>query len=94
MSFAEIADAVRRGHDIQLHSHRHRVPLDDPAGLAQEISENRALLEAITQKPLQHFCYPSGIYEKALWPQLEALGIASATPSNKGSISPGRRPWA
>ena len=84
MSFAEIADAVRRGHDIQLHSHRHRIPLDDPAGLAQEISENRALLEAITQKPLQHFCYPSGIYEKALWPQLEALGIASATTIEQG----------
>ncbi len=84
MSFAEIADAVRRGHDIQLHSHRHRAPLDDPAGLAQEISENRALLEAITQKPLQHFCYPSGIYEKALWPQLEALGIASATTIEQG----------
>ena len=84
MSFAEIADAVRRGHDIQLHSHRHRIPLDDPAGLAQEISENRALLEAITQKPLQHFCYPTGIYEKALWPQLEALGIASATTIEQG----------
>lgn len=89
MSFAEIADAVERGHDIQLHTHRHRLPLDDSAAVEREIEENRALLEPIAKKPLRHFCYPSGIYVKQLWPRLEALNIASATTIEQGLNFPG-----
>ncbi len=84
MSLPEITEAVRRGHDIQLHSHRHRAPLDDPEGLAREIADNRALLEPIAGRRLHHFCYPSGIYEKSIWPQLEALEIDSATTIEQG----------
>jgi peptidoglycan/xylan/chitin deacetylase (PgdA/CDA1 family) len=84
MSLAEIAEAVRRGHDIQLHSHRHRTPLDDPDGLAREIADNRARLEPITGRRLHHFCYPSGVYDRRIWPQLEALEIESATTIEQG----------
>lgn len=84
MSLPEITEAVRRGHDIQLHSHRHRAPLNDPDGLAREISDNRALLEPIAKRRLHHFCYPSGVYDKSIWPQLEALEIDSATTIEQG----------
>jgi peptidoglycan/xylan/chitin deacetylase (PgdA/CDA1 family) len=84
MSLAEIAEAVRRGHDIQLHSHRHRTPLDDPDGLAREIADNRARLEPIAKRRLRHFCYPSGVYDRRIWPQLEALEIDSATTIEQG----------
>jgi peptidoglycan/xylan/chitin deacetylase (PgdA/CDA1 family) len=84
MSLEEVADAANRGHDIQLHTHRHKVPLDDLPGVAQEISENRSLLEPITQSPLRHFCYPNGFCEKSVWPGLETLDIASATTVEQG----------
>jgi peptidoglycan/xylan/chitin deacetylase (PgdA/CDA1 family) len=84
MSPAEIADAVERGFDIQLHTHRHRTPLDDPEALAREIADNRARLEPIAKRRLHHFCYPSGVYERKIWPQLEALEIESATTIEQG----------
>ena len=84
MSMAEIVDAAQRGHDIQLHSHRHRTPLDDPDGLAREIVDNRARLEPIAGRRLRHFCYPSGVYDRSIWPQLAALEIDSATTIEQG----------
>ncbi|WP_340118781.1 polysaccharide deacetylase family protein [Pelagibius sp. 7325] len=84
MSPAELADAVERGFDIQLHTHRHRTPLDDPEALAREIADNRARLEPIAKRRLHHFCYPSGVYERKIWPQLEALEIESATTIEQG----------
>ena len=76
-----LADA---GVDIQLHSHRHQWPLDDRATVEWEILENRKFLERIVSHPLEHFCYPSGVYSlhQAEW--LEALGVSSAT-----TIEPG-----
>lgn len=84
MSLDEIAETVERGHDIQLHSHRHRIPFDDPDGLAREIVDNRAVLEPLAKRRLRHFCYPSGLYEESIWPQLEAQEIDSATTIEQG----------
>ncbi len=36
------------------------------------------------QKPLTHFCYPSGVYDKTTWPWLDRLGIKSATTVEQG----------
>jgi peptidoglycan/xylan/chitin deacetylase (PgdA/CDA1 family) len=72
------------GVDIQLHSHRHEWPLYDRGAVESEIAENRRLLEPIASHPLEHFCYPSGVYglHQAEW--LAALGVKSAT-----TIEPG-----
>ena len=94
MARSEIEDAVRRGHDIQLHSHRHSIPLDDFDGLAREIADNRARLEPIAKRRLRHFCYPSGIYERTVWPHLEALEIDSATTIEQGINFAGAPPLA
>jgi len=56
----------------------------DPEALAQEIDDNRARLEPIAKRRLHHFCYPSGVYERGIWPQLEALEIESATTIEQG----------
>mgnify|MGYP000468815010 CR=1 FL=1 len=84
MTPAEIEDASRRGLDIQLHTHRHRTPLDDPEALAREIADNRARLEPIAGHPLRHFCYPSGVYDRKIWPELATLEIESATTIEQG----------
>lgn len=94
MAPSEIEDTVRRGHDIQLHSHRHSIPLDDFDGLAREIADNRVRLEPIAKRRLRHFCYPNGIYERTVWPHLEALEIDSATTIEQGINFAGAPPLA
>lgn len=84
MSLEELADTAERGHDIQLHTHRHRIPFDDRKGLARELADNRALLEPIAKRRLRHFCYPSGLYETSVWPHLAEQEIESATTIEQG----------
>jgi peptidoglycan/xylan/chitin deacetylase (PgdA/CDA1 family) len=72
------------GVDIQLHSHRHQWPLDDRAEVESEIVENRKFLERSVSNPLEHFCYPSGIYAAHQGEWLAALGVKSATTLEPG----------
>lgn len=78
MTVAELTDVSRRGFDVQLHTHRHRTPRDVEAFRA-EILQNRQILEAATQRPATHFCYPSGDHDAMFLPILRDLGIKSAT---------------
>lgn len=77
MTPAEIRAAIAKGMDIQLHTHRHRLPMDADL-VAREIIDNRAALEPIAERPLHHLCYPSGIWARELWPWLAALQVESA----------------
>jgi peptidoglycan/xylan/chitin deacetylase (PgdA/CDA1 family) len=76
----ELAD---RGVDFQLHTHRHRTPLDREL-FHHEIEENRAFIERITDRRPTHFCYPSGHYcaEFAAW--LQEQDVHSATTCDPG----------
>jgi peptidoglycan/xylan/chitin deacetylase (PgdA/CDA1 family) len=79
MSPAELRKLSDLGFDIQLHTHRHRFPLNDRAAACKEIEENRAHLKEALGVVAHHFCYPSGIFTESQWPWLEPLGIESAT---------------
>ena len=69
--------------DVQLHTHRHRTPLDE--GLfTREIRENRQRLIASTGNVPIHFCYPSGRYREEFLPWLKAEQIVSATTCDYG----------
>lgn len=72
------------GIDIQLHTHRHSLPLDSEAECRREIRENKAFLEKALGQEKSHLCYPSGIWSKEQWPCLEAEGIESATTCEPG----------
>jgi peptidoglycan/xylan/chitin deacetylase (PgdA/CDA1 family) len=78
MSIDELKTLRADGFDIQLHTHRHRLPPVE-ADMRAEIAENRAVLSTLTESPLEHLCYPSGLWCASQWPGLSALGIASAT---------------
>jgi peptidoglycan/xylan/chitin deacetylase (PgdA/CDA1 family) len=72
---------VKSGIDVQLHTHRHRVPLDEQL-FRREIEDNRRVIEHAmqsTNKPVEHFCYPSGQYNEQFFPCMKATGITSAT---------------
>jgi peptidoglycan/xylan/chitin deacetylase (PgdA/CDA1 family) len=78
LSAQEIRDLATDGVDIQLHTHRHKLPEEQDL-VDREISQNREFLEPLVSKKLQHLCYPSGIWSQQQWPWLDRLGIVSAT---------------
>ena len=83
MSVDEAGDLARDGIDIQLHSHRHWVPEDETL-IRREILENRERIEAITGRPADHFCYPSGVHYPELLDWLRKLNVRSATTCEPG----------
>jgi hypothetical protein len=79
--------------NVQLHTHRHRMPRD-AAALAAEIADNRSAIAGILRsgEPRVHFCYPSGEYHPESPAQLRGLGIESATTCNPGIAGPASPP--
>jgi peptidoglycan/xylan/chitin deacetylase (PgdA/CDA1 family) len=77
---------------VQLHTHRHRQPLERSA-YEQEIRRNRELIEDLTGLPAQHFCYPSGVVEPPFPGYLRGLGVESAVTCEPGLASIGSDPW-
>ena len=74
--------------DVQLHTHRHRVP-EDRESFLREIAENRRALAECGLDPyrLTHFCYPNGIHRPAFLPWLAEAGVTSAVTTVPGLAS-------
>jgi peptidoglycan/xylan/chitin deacetylase (PgdA/CDA1 family) len=78
--------------DVQLHTHRHKVPLNRVA-FEREITENRAALQACRPgTKLDEFCYPSGVTNESFLPWLRELGITNATTCRPGLAASGSDP--
>lgn len=86
-SFDQVRDMAHRGIDVQLHTHRHRISKGGDDCLEQELTDNRLRLEPLTGKPLVHFCYPSGVYDRSVWPSLKANDVVSATTTEAGFVN-------
>jgi peptidoglycan/xylan/chitin deacetylase (PgdA/CDA1 family) len=93
MNDEEIRATVGKGIDVQLHSHRHRFPVDE-AEAEREIRDNRSVLESLTGKSLRHFCYPSGLWSREHWHLLAKQGIRSAATCDPGLNFPGTPQFA
>ncbi len=83
MTLSEVRGAVELGMDLQLHTHRHRLPAE-PDLIRREIEENRSILEPIVGERLYHFCYPSGVHHPAHLEPLAELQVKSATTCEAG----------
>lgn len=88
MTPEELRSAAAAGMDIELHTHRHRLPVERELVL-REIKDNRAVLEPLTGKHLHHLCYPSGYWAEEQWPWLEQANVKSATTCQPGLNRPG-----
>ena len=86
MNTTEMAEVSKSGIDIQLHTHRHRLPLEKKLFL-REIERNRELIEEATGKRAVHFCYPNGSYRPEFIAWLKSAGILSATTCEPGLAS-------
>jgi len=79
----EIKALSNSGVDIQLHTHRHRWPMQaEPA--IKELNQNREFLEPIVEKELNHFCYPNGDWHPEQVQFLKSAGVKSATTCTPG----------
>jgi peptidoglycan/xylan/chitin deacetylase (PgdA/CDA1 family) len=85
MSEAEMRNVATNGTDLQLHTHRHQLPAT-AEGMERELTENREVLARVSQTPVVDFCYPSGLWDEAMWPVLERAGIRSATTCEPGFV--------
>ncbi|HEY2376729.1 MAG TPA: polysaccharide deacetylase family protein [Gemmatimonadaceae bacterium] len=86
MNTEEVTELAAQGVDFQLHTHRHRI-VDDAESVRREIRDNRVRIERLTNQPARHFCYPSGLYDRALLPSLESEQVESATTCDPGLVS-------
>ncbi len=82
----EVGQLAAEGVDIQMHTHRHRSPLNREL-FYREIEENRNNIQEMTGSSATHFCYPSGIFSDAFLPWLEDLNVVSATTCEPGFVS-------
>lgn len=79
----EIEALPASGVDVQLHTHRHRLPGDETQ-TKREIEDNREFLRKLVPGPLVHLCYPSGVWDRSQFPWLQAVGVVSATTCHAG----------
>ena len=91
MNRQEVAELASQGVDFQLHTHRHRTPLDEEL-FRREIRDNRAHLASMIDGPRKHFCYPSGAYRPEFVQWLGKDGIISATTCDTGFATPESNP--
>lgn len=86
MNPREVRTLASRGVDFQLHTHRHRSPLDEIRYRA-ELQSNRERIESMTGTTANHFCYPSGTNKTQFEEWLDAEGVLSATTCQPGMAS-------
>jgi peptidoglycan/xylan/chitin deacetylase (PgdA/CDA1 family) len=83
MNSREITEMAASGLDVQLHTHRHCLPLDKE-GAQREVRQNREYLEPLVGRELRHLCYPSGMWSREHWPWLKEIRVATATTCDAG----------
>jgi peptidoglycan/xylan/chitin deacetylase (PgdA/CDA1 family) len=88
MNPEEVAEVSRHNVDIELHTHRHKLPMDRTL-LLEEIARNRELIRAATGTSPAHFCYPNGAYRPEIPGWLREAGVKSATTCDPGLVSKG-----
>jgi peptidoglycan/xylan/chitin deacetylase (PgdA/CDA1 family) len=83
MTEDEIRETSQAGIDIQLHTHRHVLPVEAEL-VRREIEDNRRFLEPLTGHRARHFCYPSGIHHEDHLRPLAEAGVVSGTTCDSG----------
>ena len=81
-----VREMVRRGHDVQNHSHRHRhvFSLRGPRALAREIGRAQALLSDLTGQAPHCFRAPAGLRNPLLDPVLHRMGLHLVSWTRRG----------
>jgi peptidoglycan/xylan/chitin deacetylase (PgdA/CDA1 family) len=94
MNPGELRIVAAQGFDLQLHTHRHRMPQEKDL-FVKEIEDNRRALamDGVDKGVFRHFSYPSGIYYAETGEWLRQCGILSATTCERGLASQSSDPY-
>jgi peptidoglycan/xylan/chitin deacetylase (PgdA/CDA1 family) len=85
---AEVREVADAGFGVQLHTHSHRNVIRFRSSVRDEVRTNREVLERLTGKRAVHFCYPLGLWDRAVWQDLTAEGVESAVTTRNGPNFP------
>jgi peptidoglycan/xylan/chitin deacetylase (PgdA/CDA1 family) len=83
---SSVQQLAAAGVDFQLHTHRHRAPIDRDLFI-DEIRENRTRIQQLTGKRPSHFCYPSGNYRAEFLTWLAEEQVVSAVTCDPGLVT-------
>jgi peptidoglycan/xylan/chitin deacetylase (PgdA/CDA1 family) len=86
MTPEEVKRVASAGVEIELHTHRHEVPLEREL-FCREIQENAGFIESLTGRRPRHFCYPNGVHRPEVLPWLRNFGVISGTTCQPGLAS-------
>jgi peptidoglycan/xylan/chitin deacetylase (PgdA/CDA1 family) len=81
----ELNELQQHGVDIQLHTHRHTFPVDIDVA-QKEIKDNKSAVDPLLEKPMKHFCYPSGVWSTRHWETLQREDVVTATTCVTGFV--------
>ncbi len=91
MSGEEVARLSNSLVEIGAHTVRHpSLPTLSPAAQLAEMAESRRACEAWTGRPVEHFAYPFGHYDRSSVAAARACGFRSAVATSPGVV----RPWS
>jgi peptidoglycan/xylan/chitin deacetylase (PgdA/CDA1 family) len=93
MDRAEVASLARAGHVVGSHTHTHR-PLTRLAAatVESEVVTSRRVLEDVTGKAVEAFCYPYGDHNRMVRAIVARSGFALAFTVDLGSVRRGHDP--
>ena len=83
MTPEEVRELAADGVDFQMHTHRHRSPLDEES-YRGELRTNAEFIKAMTGATPRHFCYPSGTVKPEFEQWLASESVLSATTCERG----------
>ena len=86
MNERELREIAAAGIDVELHTHRHRLPSSKQLFFG-ELENNQEFLRTVTRKQSKDFCYPNGEYRPEFVAWLREAGINSATTCEPGRAS-------
>ncbi len=90
MSWTQLQELLREGHEVGAHSITHvkltQIPIDHAR---HEVRGSKHALEQKLQRPVDFFCYPSGDYNEAVKEAVQASGYFGACTVKPGANRPG-----
>ena len=93
MTWAQMQQLLRQGHEIGAHSVTHRklarLAVED---VQREVVESKQALEHRLERPVKLFCYPAGSYTQAVKAAVRRAGFRGACTVAPGANRPGDDP--
>jgi peptidoglycan/xylan/chitin deacetylase (PgdA/CDA1 family) len=95
MCRADVASLARAGHVVGSHTHTHRsLTRLAPATVEDEIATSKRVLEDVTGKAVEVFCYPYGDHDRRVRAIVARAGFDLAFTVDLGSVRRGHDPLA